>query len=467
MLDPDEIQRRFAPFAERMRCAMLPELVIRTFGVYYRQLLEGHSGTLGRADIDPVDAAPDAEQLTGFRAAGRAAMHKTVVIKLNGGLGTGMGLDKAKSLLVAKEGLTFLEIIARQVLALRRAFDCALPLVLMNSFNTHDDTLARLAAYPDLERDVPLGFVQHRVPKVARADLSPATWEADPSLEWCPPGHGDIYTALVTSGMLDRLLTSGYEYAFVSNVDNLGAVVDEQILGYFAQRQLAFMMEVANRTEADRKGGHLARLKDGRLTLRESAQCPEDERNEFQDIALYKYFNTNTLWLNLLALARLLKERGGILGLPLIVNRKTLDPRDADSPPVYQLETAMGAAISAFPGAQALRVPRTRFAPVKTCDDLLGLRSDALVLTEDFRVIPNPARSLGAVVVHLDPRYFRHIDDFEVRLPHGAPSLLHCERLTVEGDVRFGRDVAIAGNVCIVNPNAEPLFIADGQTLTG
>jgi UTP--glucose-1-phosphate uridylyltransferase len=467
MPDPDDTQRRFAPFVERMRAAAVPELVIRTFGVYYHQLLAGHSGMLGRADIDPVDTVPDAEQLSGYQIAGQAALHKTVIIKLNGGLGTGMGLDKAKSLLTAKEGLTFLDIIARQVLALRRAFNCALPLVLMNSFNTHDDTLTHLSAYPDLERDVPLGFVQHRVPKVARADLRPATWEADPSLEWCPPGHGDIYTALVTSGMLDRLLSGGYEYAFVSNADNLGAVVDEQILGLFAHRRIPFMMEVADRTEADRKGGHLARLKDGRLTLRESAQCPENERDEFQDTALYRYFNTNSLWVNLLALKRLLDERDGILGLPLIVNRKTVDPRDPDSSPVYQLETAMGAAISTFPGAQALRVPRTRFAPVKTCDDLLGLRSDALVLTEDFRVIPNPARSLGAILARLDPRYFKHIEDFEARFPHGAPSLLRCERLTVEGDVRFGRDVVITGNVRIVNQGAEPLFIADGETLTG
>ncbi len=335
----------------------------------------------------------------------------------------------------------------------------------MNSFNTHDDSLAHLSAYPDLVDGIPLGFIQNRVPKVAREGLGPVVWEPDPALEWCPPGHGDIYTALLTSGILDRLLAGGYEFAFVSNCDNLGAVVDEHILGYFAAERLPFMMEVADRTEADRKGGHLARLKDGRLTLRESAQCPEGEREEFQDIRLYKFFNTNTLWINLSALKQLLDEREGILGLPLIVNHKTVDPRDESSPRVFQLETAMGAGISLFPGAQALRVPRARFAPVKTCDDLLGLHSDAYVLADDFRVVPNPARRLGALVIRLDPRYYKRIDDFEVRFPHGAPSLLHCEGLFIEGDVRFGRDVAVRGSVRVVNQAQDQLTIADGTTI--
>jgi UTP--glucose-1-phosphate uridylyltransferase len=461
----NELRCRFEPFAERMRRAKLPELIIETFGIYYRQLLGGHLGTLSRADIDSVDRVPDMEKLDGYRDMGRVAFRKTVVIKLNGGLATSMGLDKAKSLFVAREGFTFLDIIARQILALRRARGCDLPLVLMNSFNTHDDSLAHLARYPDLGGEIPLGFIQNRVPKVAREGLGPVVWEPDPTLEWCPPGHGDIYTALLTSGMLNRLLAGGYEFVFVSNADNLGAVVDEQILGYFAAERLPFMMEVADRTEADRKGGHLARLKDGRLTLRESAQCPEGEREEFQDIRLYKYFNTNTLWINLIALKQLLDEREGILGLPLIVNRKTVDPRDESSPRVFQLETAMGAGISLFPGAQALRVPRARFAPVKTCDDLLGLRSDAYVLTDDFRVVPNPARRLGALVVRLDPRYYKRIDDFEARFPHGAPSLLHCEGLSIEGDVRFGREVAVVGSVRVVNQAQEQLTIADGTTI--
>ncbi|MGC8779386.1 MAG: UTP--glucose-1-phosphate uridylyltransferase [Anaerolineae bacterium] len=454
----------FTPFAARMRAENLPDIVIRTFEYYYNQLVEGRTGLLPEADILPVEALPDTAQFGAELAeAGRAALPQTILLKLNGGLGTGMGLERAKSLLIAKDGLTFLDIIARQALI------SGAPLVLMNSFNTRDDSLAVLARYKELARfGLPLDFVQHKVPKIVQADLTPAVWPADPDLEWCPPGHGDIYTALQTSGMLDALLAHGYRYAFVSNADNLGAVLEPAILGYFVTHRLPFLMEVADRTEADRKGGHLARRRDGRLILRESAQCPAEDMPAFQDIGRHRYFNTNNLWLDLAALQALLRARGGILGLPMIRNRKPLDPRDPSSPSVYQLETAMGAAIELFEGAGAVRVPRTRFAPVKTTDDLLAVRSDAYLLTEGFQVIPNPARQWPAPpVVCLDPRFYRLIDDLEARFPFGPPSLVACERLIVRGDVRFGRDVACCRAVEVINEADAQAVIADGTTLCG
>lgn len=454
----------FTPFAVRMRAENLPDIVIRTFAYYYNQLAEGRTGLLAEADIVPVESLPDAECFGEELAeAGRAALPQTILLKLNGGLGTGMGLERAKSLLVVKNGLTFLDIIARQALI------GGAPLVLMNSFNTRDDSLAVLARYPELARfGIPLDFLQHKVPKIVQADLTPVVWPADPDLEWCPPGHGDIYTALQTSGMLDALLARGYRYAFVSNADNLGAVLEPAILGYFVTHRLSFLMEVADRTEADRKGGHLARRRDGRLILRESAQCPAEDMAAFQDIGRHRYFNTNNLWLNLPALQALLRERGGILGLPMIRNKKPVDPRDPSSTPVYQLETAMGAAIELFDDAGAVRVPRTRFAPVKTTDDLLAVRSDAYVLTEGFQVIPNPARALPAPpVVSLDPKFYRLIDDLEARFPFGPPSLVACERLIVRGDVRFGREVVCCRAVEVINEAPIQATIPDAARLCG
>ena len=104
----------------------------------------------------------------------------------------------------------------------------------MNSFDTRDDSLALLERYADLAADVPFDFVQHKEPKLLVDGLEPAEWPPDPSLEWCPPGHGDIYPALLTSGMLAALLERGYRYAFVSNSDNLGATLDPRILAWFA-----------------------------------------------------------------------------------------------------------------------------------------------------------------------------------------------------------------------------------------
>ena len=452
----------FAPFAERMAAESLPNIAIKTFEYYYTQLVEGQTGLVPETDIVPVDSLPDVETFPSALAnTGREALPKTVLLKLNGGLGTGMGLDKAKSLLTVKDGLSFLEIIAQQ------AQQASIPLVLMNSFSTQADSLAVLEQFAGLWNDIPLDFLQHKVPKVTQADFSPAIWPQNPDLEWCPPGHGDIYTALVTSGMLTTLLESGHEYVFVSNADNLGAVIDPAILGYFVENKLPFMMEVADRTEADKKGGHLAQLPNGQLILRESAQCPAPDMEAFQDITRHKYFNTNNLWLNLPALKELLSAKNNILGLPMIRNSKTVDPRNSTSTPVYQLETAMGSAIAVFEGAGAVRVPRTRFAPVKTTNDLLAVRSDAYILTEDFRVVQNPARKLGQVVVGLDSAYYKLIDDMEARFPHGVPSLIDCERLSIKGDIKFGRDVTVKGIVHLANGLDEQVEIEDGSILEG
>jgi UTP--glucose-1-phosphate uridylyltransferase len=243
-------------------------------------------------------------------------------------------------------------------------------------------------------------------------------------------------------------------------------VLDHRILAWVAREEIPFLMEVADRTEADRKGGHIARRGQG-FVLRESAQTPEEDLDPFLDVRRHRFFNTNNLWVDLRAFAELLDRRGGVLGLPMIVNRKTLDPSDPSSPEVIQLETAVGAALGVFAGAQALHVPRRRFAPVKTTDDLLALRSDAYVLTEDAHVELAPERRGRPPLVDLDDAYYKLVRDFEARFPAGPPSLLACERLTVRGDVVFGRGVVVRGAVTIEHRGEGQLRIEDGAILEG
>jgi UTP--glucose-1-phosphate uridylyltransferase len=443
---------------EKMRSEGVGEAAIDTFAHYYEQLREGASGMLPESEIEPVTDLPALDDLP---EADPALLDAAIVIKLNGGLGTSMGMTKAKSLIEAKDGQTFLDVIVGQVLGLRGRFDARLPLVLMNSFATREDSRAALERHPEIGSDVPLDFLQNKVPKIAADDLQPVSWPRDPALEWAPPGHGDLYTALVTSGMLDDLREHGYRYAFVSNSDNLGAVLDARILSWVAHEQLPFAMEVAGRTEADRKGGHIARLKQGGLVLRETAQTPEEDLASLQDVGRHRYVNTNNLWVGLEALRDTLQARDGVLGLPIIVNRKTVDPSESGSTPVVQLETAMGAAIGVFEGARALHVPRRRFAPVKTTNDLLALRSDAYVLLEDRRVELAPSRE-EPPVIDLDPDHYKLVGDFEPRFPAGPPSLVECERLTVTGDVTFGRGVVVRGAVTVQGPAR----IEDGTELT-
>lgn len=451
---------------ERMGSITAPDLSVRTFLFHYGRVIDGESGLLGGAEIGPVIEVTDTEQIDAYRKSGQAQIGRVAVIKLNGGLGTSMGLERAKSLLSVRGELTFLDLIARQVLALRQSSGAPGPLLLMNSFHTDQDSLRQLERYPELRcNDLPLSFLQHRVPKIDADTLRPVEWPANPELEWCPPGHGDLYPALVTSGLLDRLLGVGVEVAFVSNADNLGAVVDPALLGYVLDNGLGFVLEVADRSHADRKGGHLCRLADGRLALRESAQCPKQEVDQFQDIGLYRYFNTNSLWIHLPTLKSCLEASDHVLDLPTMVNRKPVDPRDPKSPRVLQLETAMGAAISAFPRAAAVRVPRSRFSPVKTTDDLLAVRSDAYALTRDGRIVLDGSRSRPPTI-ELDAAFFKMLDDFEARFPSGVPSLRECDSLAVEGDVRFGSNVKVRGATRVVG-GLSASMVSDGTLLEG
>jgi UTP--glucose-1-phosphate uridylyltransferase len=278
-------------------------------------------------------------------------------------------------------------------------------------------------------------------------------------VEWCPPGRGDIYTALAASGTLDALLGAGLRYAFVSNSDNLGALADARIAAWLATEQVPFALEAVHGTPADRKGGHLARYH-GRMVLRETAQVPDGDTS-FTDVQRWRWYNTNNIWIDLRALADLQAADPAAPALPLIINRKTADPRDPASTPVIQLESAMGAAIGSIPGARALHVPRCRFAPVKTTADLLVVRSDAYQLTSDGQM--NPRSDGPGPAVTLDKDFYRLLPCFEQRFPARAPSLRRCRRLQVDGDVTFGKGVTAVGDVRVTGPR----HIPGGEALTG
>lgn len=445
-------------FIIKMTAEGIPRVVIDLFCNYYCKIVDGETGLLTNEDIravDPEELKP-AEALTPHFEAGKRALKHAVMIKLNGGLGTSMGLTGAKSLLEVKTGSSFLDLILQQ------AESCGMQLALMNSFSTHQDTQAALSEIDSARH--PLMFLQHKYPKVLKHGFVPADWPKNPALEWNPPGHGDIYTALHTSGMLDRLLKDHIQYAFISNSDNLGATMDESLLGYFAENGLSFMMEVAQRTPTDMKGGHLARYLDGRLVLREIAQCPDDEIEAFQDIGHFKFFNTNNIWVHLEFLKNLI-EKSGAVQLPMIRNPKRLDPRDETSPEVYQIETAMGAAISLFEGATAVSVPRSRLIPVKKCNDLLMVRSDCYVLTSKGTLERNPNRKPQEIQIQLDPKYYGKIDAFNQRFKKGAPSLIDCESFRVDGNVFFEEEVTIRGHVSISNPSATPAVVKKGSVI--
>jgi UDP-N-acetylglucosamine pyrophosphorylase len=451
----------FAAFEQKMTAAGMGDAAIRAFRRNYESLLRNESGMIAEDSIAPAENLTTLDDLSSTAPADAALLAQAVVIKLNGGLGTGMGLQGPKSLLAVRDGVNFLDLMVRQILDLRKSSGAPVRLLLMNSFSTSGDTLAHLQRYRSdgLADASEVELMQNQIPKIDAATLEPVSWPADPTLEWCPPGHGDLYPALVGSGWLDRLLAEGVRYAFVSNSDNLGAILDPVILRHFADSGAPFLMECTRRTAADRKGGHLAvRKADGRLLLREVAQCPEADLDAFQDIDRHAYFNTNNLWLRLDLLKQQLAADHGVLPLPMIRNNKTVDPRDKKSTPVIQLESAMGAAIECFAGAAAIDVPRSRFAPVKTTGDLLALRSDAYEVLENGQVRLHPSRHGKPPVISLSDEY-KLVDSIE---DLGVPGLLACDSLKICGPVRFAAGVVIQGAVEVNNPGAETKQIAAG-----
>lgn len=440
----------FAVIEKKMQGVGLSDAAINAFRHSVNVLESKQSMMIPEADIEPAEGVAEWETLVATTPEADAELlAQSVLIKLNGGLGTGMGLQKAKSLLEIKPGVTFLDVIVRQVRHLRACAGYPVNLLLMNSFSTSEDTMAHLARYKEEGFADPqqVEMIQNRVPKLLTDTLEPVAFPSNPDLEWCPPGHGDIYPALVGSGWLDKLLAAGVKYAFISNSDNLGAQPDTRFLRWFAESGVPFVMEVTRRTEADKKGGHLAtRKSDGQPLLREIAQCPDEDVAAFQDITKHRYFNTNNLWIRLDALQNYLSANGGVLPLPVIRNVKTVDPRDAATPQVYQLETAMGAAIQCFPGARAVCVPRSRFFPVKTCSDLLLLRSDAVEITEAGLMQLAPECGGVAPIVQLDSKLYKLVDSLDAL---GVPSLKNVSKLTVTGPHHFENGEQLSGEVTV------------------
>jgi len=455
---------QFPLFQKKMEAEGIQSSVIDAFKYYYELLLTGEKGKIQENDISRI-VAEELMQLNNmdYSSKGQAVLDQAVIIKLNGGLGTTMGLGQnmAKSLLPIKNQLSFLEIYFHQIQKYKTAMQ--IPLILMNSFNTHEKTLDALKRIGK-DKDVAF-FLQNKFPKVDKQTYAPANWPKNPSMEWNPPGHGEIYSAFKNSGMLEKCLNMGIKYAFISNSDNLGATLNLNILGYFAEKQVPFVMEVVRRGPSDTKGGHLAQYKkNGQLILREITQCPENELHLFQDIKRYRFFNTNNLWINLEILAEYLKENS-FVRLPMICNPKHLEPTDKTSPEIYQLETAMGNAISVFEKSQAVVVDHRRYIPVKKNEQLLAVWSDCYLYDAENSLFPNPKRSLGPINISLDPKYFAHFDQFSKRFEKGTPSLVHCEKLRIIGDVWFEAGVVLKGEVAIENHSDQPLIIEEKRCI--
>ena len=383
-------------------------------------------------------------------------LEKLVVLKLNGGLGTSMGCVGPKSKIEVRDEHTFLDLTVQQVVDLCDRTGADVPLVLMSSFNTHKDTKRIVRKYQRPKIDL---FNQSQYPRLLKETLMPVDGRGEELSAWYPPGHGDVYRSLAQSGLLDKYLSQGREWAFVSNVDNLGANVDVRILKYLCEQGedgAEFLAEVTAREPQDVKGGTLVTDDDGSVRLLEIAQVPKAHRKEFQSVRTFPIFNTNNLWVNLKAL----KKRLDSLELEIIVNNKTL----ADGTAVIQLETACGAAIRHFKNAVGLKVPRSRFLPVKSTSDLFIVQSNLYALQEGHLALSKHRDLPGLPLVKLGAS-FRIVAEYLERLGPQQHNILELTHLTISGSVRFLGACTFIGTVILVAENGGHIDVPAGSVL--
>jgi UTP--glucose-1-phosphate uridylyltransferase len=381
--------------------------------------------------------------------------NKLCVLKLNGGLGTTMGCTGPKSVIEVHSDMTFLDLTVKQIEDLNETYSAQVPLILMNSFNTHEDTVKVVNKYSQSRATV-FNFNQSKYPRIYKDSLSPVPPDNDKE-GWYPPGHGDVFRSFANSGLLDSMIKEGKEYVFISNVDNLGATVDFHILSYLLKSGCEYAMEVTDKTRSDVKGGTLIDY-DSHAKLLEIAQCPPSKVDEFKSIKKFKIFNTNNLWVSLKAIERVVNE-GSLRDLDIIFNPKKL----SDGSSVIQLETAAGAAIQFFQKAKGINVPRSRFLPVKSTSDLFVVQSN-LYTMEKGQLIINPKRIFPTVPLVKLGDSFSKVSDYMNRFK-GTPDILELDQLTVSGDVTFGSGIVLKGTVIIVANHGNRIDIPSGAVL--
>lgn len=388
-------------------------------------------------------------------------LSKLIVVKLNGGLGTSMGCHGPKSVISVRNELSFLDLTVVQLEHLNKTYKVNVPLVLMNSFNTDDDVQKIIRKYKGLEVEI-YTFNQSCYPRINRESLVPLPKNTvvGESLEsWYPPGHGDFYESFNNSGLLEVFLKQGFEYCFLSNIDNLGATVDVNILNLLlnsGSQPPEFVMEVTDKTRSDVKGGTLIQY-ENKLRLLEIAQVPKEHVDEFKSIKKFKFFNTNNLWIKLDAIERVLHND---LNLEIIVNNKTLDKNIN----IIQLETAVGAAMKNFNGGLGINVPRSRFLPVKKTSDLMLVMSN-LYSMQNGSLVMSPQRMFPTTpFIKLGDKHFSKVKDFLTRFAN-IPDLIELDHLTVSGDVTFGKGVSLRGTVIIIANHGDRIDIPSGAII--
>ncbi|MCP9262957.1 UTP--glucose-1-phosphate uridylyltransferase [Dirofilaria immitis] len=340
-------------------------------------------------------------------------LKRVSVVKLNGGLGTTMGCNGPKSLIELRSGLTFLDFAIGHVRHFNEQNNSSVPLVLMNSFNTDKAVYEYLA---DRKINVKT-FLQSKCPRIFVKNSMPVPLkDGGENIEgWYPPGHGNIFKSMHFTGVLDELLAQGRDICFISNIDNTGATIDLRI--------------------AKLMGGTLVEINGYIMHL------------EMPQGSVISYVCFHDRWI--------------LLGLGKVRRKDAITVVLSNGEFVNQLETSLGGAIRNFDKVLSIKVPRSRFLPVKNTQELLAIMSDLYEVTENFSL--QFVRKDKAPIIELS-EHFSKISEFRERFCE-IPRLRELKRLKVEGNIYFEHDVILKDNVEIIADQGQKLKVAKGECL--
>lgn len=371
-------------------------------------------------------------------------LDKLVVVKFNGALGTNMGFSGPKSAIEVKNNLTPLDLMVDQVESLNSKYGCNVPLLLMDTAETHDHVQKVLEKYSNSKVDIhSLSLSQQPHEK---------SFEGHSRKDKLYPSsdHSVVFLSLMKSGTLDLLLVQGKEYALVVDSDNVAAVADPKIFNHLIQNQIEYCMEVAPVPSIDLRNS-LINLRPGKFQLVDITQNPTKQSG-----GKFKFINTRSMWVNLRAIKRLIDTDE-------LKIENFSSSKEVNDDQIISRGTGADSAIQFFDHTIGINVAQSRYLPVNSTSDLLLLQSDLYTADEGI-LVQNPARDNPAnPSIELGPE-FEKVNDFQSRFK-SIPSIINLDSLKVEGDVWFGAGITLKGKVSIVAKPGMKLEIPDGIVL--
>jgi len=355
------------------------------------------------------------------------------VVLVAGGQGSRLGFDHPKGMfpIGPVSGKSLFQIHLEKIVALSRQYGAPVPLYLMTSPATHEETVAFLQEHDRFglpEEDLNI-FCQGTMPAVD-AETGKLILAQRHALCLSPDGHGGMLQALSQSGYLEEMSRRGIEHLFYFQVDNpLVDIGDEEFLGYHLLSDSELSSQVIAKRDPLEKVGNVVEV-DGRLRIIEYSDLPDEAaRRRNPDGSLVIWAGSIAVHAMEVAFLRRMADRAD--ALPFHVARKKvphLTPSgqwvDPKQPNAIKFERFIFDLLPSARNAVVVEVdPKRRFAPLKNAsgekqDTPEAVRAQMAAEHADW------LRRAGAEVedeipVEISPLFARNAGQLAKKIPPG------------------------------------------------